>query len=532
MRRRIQISPCCAADLGFYRQEQAFDVIKTLKRLKFNRSQRWVSLMIIAAIAGAALSTALPSSAQTAKKFKTPIFNRAAFSYFMPGSDVPVEGTSAALQTQPLIDPLGQVTGCAGEILPDYTGFSVGIYDADPTDSTGTSLGRASALTVTEIPDNPNNSIPLGKAPNVSNTNPFFLTNGDKGTYNFLFDQNRGQLNQGRIYILVVQPPANSIYAQRRVKLVIGQRTGNAIAYQAISLDNRPINITDGSTSVNGILDVTDAETIGLDLRLLQLGTSVCQAAEVKIIKSADRVTAQPGDTVIYHLSITNLASAALNNLVVTDTLPVGFNLNAKSVRAELGGVLVPVTITTSGRTVNLQLQGLVLPSKDSNAVLNIAYAATLTPDALRGNGENRALIAGRRVDNALPVLDGPALHRLRVQSGIISDAGTIIGRVFVDKNFDGEQQPNEPGVPNAVIFMEDGNRITTDPNGLFSVTNVLPGHHTGVLDLTSLPGYTLAPNLYVRERNSQSRLVNLAPGGMVRMNFAVTPAFEGGQKK
>jgi hypothetical protein len=121
-------------------------------------------------------------------------------------------------------------------------------------------------------------------------------------------------------------------------------------------------------------------------------------------------------------------------------------------------------------------------------------------------------------------VKDGPAVHRLRIRSGIVSDCGTIIGRVFVDKNFDGEQQPGEPGVPNAVVFMEDGNRITTDANGLFSVANVLPGYRTGVLDLSSTPGYTFAPNQYFSERNSQSRLVHLEPGGLVRMNFAVTP--------
>ncbi len=44
---------------------------------------------------------------------------------------------------------------------------------------------------------------------------------------------------------------------------------------------------------------------------------------------------------------------------------------------------------------------------------------------------------------------------------------------------------------------------------------------------LASLPGYTLAPNLYFNERNSHSRLVNLAPGGLVRMNFGVTPTFQ-----
>jgi hypothetical protein len=43
---------------------------------------------------------------------------------------------------------------------------------------------------------------------------------------------------------------------------------------------------------------------------------------------------------------------------------------------------------------------------------------------------------------------------------------------------------------------------------------------------LTSLPGYSLAPNRRFIEGNSQSRLVRLEPGGLARMNFAVTPAY------
>ncbi|NEQ55698.1 MAG: hypothetical protein F6K11_37260, partial [Leptolyngbya sp. SIO3F4] len=97
------------------------------------------------------------------------------------------------------------------------------------------------------------------------------------------------------------------------------------------------------------------------------------------------------------------------------------------------------------------------------------------------------------------------------------------------DKNFDGEQQPGEAGIPNAVIFLDNGNRIVTDADGLYSVECMLPGTRSGVLDFTSLPGYTLAPNLYFNERNSQSRMINIAPGGLVRMNFGVTPTFQEG---
>ncbi|MGL5921311.1 MAG: hypothetical protein ACRC32_00095, partial [Chroococcidiopsis sp.] len=234
---------------------------------------------------------------------------------------------------------------------------------------------------------------------------------------------------------------------------------------------------------------------------------------------------AEPGDTVIYRLSVKNLSSSLLKNIVVTDTLPLGFTFIPKSVRAELGKSPVAIASSHDGRTISLRAEGIELPGSATNEqVLSIAYAAVLTTDAVRGTGENLANVTGQRTDNNQTVKDGPAVHRLRINPGILSDCGTLIGRVFVDKNFDGEQQPGEPGVPNAVIFMDDGNRITTDLQGLFSVANVISGYRTGVLDFSSVPGYALAPNRRFIERNSQSRLVHLEPGGMARMNFAVTP--------
>jgi hypothetical protein len=53
------------------------------------------------------------------------------------------------------------------------------------------------------------------------------------------------------------------------------------------------------------------------------------------------------------------------------------------------------------------------------------------------------------------------------------------------------------------------------------------------VLDLSSIPGYQIAPNPYVLERNSPSRLVRMSPGSLGRANFAVIPyKAEGGDKK
>ncbi|MEO1134272.1 MAG: hypothetical protein AAFX40_16405 [Cyanobacteria bacterium J06639_1] len=457
------------------------------------------------------------------------IVNRASATYgsTRPGSEVSASSTSDTTRIQfiepTLTDPFGQVLNCDGGLLDDYTGYSVSLFDPDPADATGFEVSGAVPLTRTEVPNNPNNSIPGGIEPNIENVNPYFLTNATEGRFSFLFDANRGQTEPGRIYTLVVSPPSDEDAAiERRVRLTLGTPDENdRIPFTAQALDGQPLSTDDGQTSEVGFIAASDIEQTGLNLVSLRLTACLTETQGIRIDKSGDRASVAPGDTVIYRITVRSLSGSNTDNVVITDTLPLGFNLIEKSIAAEIDEREVEIATARNGANVTFQPPNGVLPA---NAVLTLIYSAEVTPNALRGSGQNSAVVDGNR-DN-ITVKDGPVTHNVRLQEGIVRDAGTLIGRVFVDKNFDGEQQPGEPGVPDAVIFMEDGNRITTDPNGLFSVTNVLPGLHTGVLDLSSLPGYTLAPNLYFVERNSQSRLVNLAPGGMARMNFAVTPTY------
>jgi uncharacterized repeat protein (TIGR01451 family) len=420
-----------------------------------------------------------------------------------------------------LIDPLGEITGCNGQLLENYQGFNVALYDPDSKDATGVGLGELTSLTATELPDNPENKVPKGIRPNIENSNPFFLVDSDRGKYSFLFDEKRGQLDKGKTYILVVRPPENSSFAERRVKLTLGDRDGRVVQYTASSVDGKPISAKEGETTITGtILLIDNAEQIGLSLAVLDLATDICDAQEISITKTGDRAVAEPGDTVLYRLAIKNLASADLNNLSVTDALPQGFQFKEKSLRAESDRTTVNITSTIEGSIVTFKPE--ISLAKDK--VLNIVYAAQLTPDAIRGSGKNSAIVNAQRNDNQFSIKDGPAVYSLDIRTGIVSDCGTIIGRVFEDKNFDGHQQPEEPGIPNAVIFLEDGNRIATDEDGLFSLANVLPGYHTGILDLTSIPDYQIAPNQKFSEGNSKTRIVHLEPNGMVRLNFAVTP--------
>ncbi|AFY37219.1 conserved repeat domain protein [[Leptolyngbya] sp. PCC 7376] len=430
-----------------------------------------------------------------------------------------------------LVDPFGEIRSCDGGLLEDYTGFQVALYNTSSNDPTFPLQGLTD-LTLTEIPDIGGNNIPLGLAPNDENANPFFLTNADQGRYTFLLDNARGQLDVGRNYVLVVSPPPGSNFLQRRIHIEIIQRQGSIVTYQATAIDGSPLGALTNAIQIDqftaqGTLTVTDAESVGLRIFAFTLSSiEICQAEEISITKVGDRIAAEPGDTVLYRLNVRSLSSSPVNTLVIDDVLPTGLVLVEDVVKAQFEDQPLEVTVSRNGRNVEFQLPpDFTLETGES---FDLVYAAQVTPDGFRGDGENLAFVEGLKTRTNTSVGDGPAIHRLRIEPGIVADCGTLIGRVFVDKNFDGHQQPGEPGIPNAVIFLEDGNRIMTDADGLYSVANVLPGYHTGILDLESVPGYDLAPNRYFIAENGQSRVARLEPGGLARMNFAVTPAIDG----
>ena len=487
----------------------------------FQRPHRWQRLMAIVLVGilshpVASVYAQLPN-----------ITNEATATYNTANGSNGIKSNQIITGVNPeLIDPGGNLLGCDGQPLNSYAGFSMGLYEPD---ASGLDLGNLVALP----PTSGAQSIP----PNSGNVNPFSLL-PNEGRYNFLLSSNTDlfsplnsglkQTDAGAQYILVINPPDSSAFGERRVRIeMLGiarnpLNNTSILSYRATSLDGQPIS-ADGATELTQTVEVRDAVAQSLTFFEFGIDAVICEAEQVRITKSADRSAAQPGDVVVYRLNIQNLAQAEVNSIIAIDTMPVGFELLPESVIGQVEGNTVSVNANISGSTVSFS----VSETLGASRTLDIIYAARLTPDALRGTGRNSAIVTAERTDSGFRIQNGPSTHRITLDPGILSDCGTLIGRVFEDKNFDGEQQSGEAGIPNAVIFLDDGNRVVTDADGLYSVQKMLPGQRTGTLDLSSLPGYTLAPNLHFNERNSLSRLVNLTPGGLVRMNFGVTPTFQ-----
>lgn len=256
--------------------------------------------------------------------------------------------------------------------------------------------------------------------------------------------------------------------------------------------------------------------------------------SDLVLVKTGDRSSAEPGDTVVYRLIFSNRGNAPAQLVAIQDDLPQGLNLESDSLRAVLvvpGGATAEVPLGDSARqgrrgfTAEVDpLDSFDLPNGVTippGGVLDVVYAAEVTPDALRGSGRNLA------VGQTSTGFTNTDVHRLRIRPGIASNCGTLVGRVFVDDSLDGFHQPGEVGVPYAVVFLDDGNRITTDENGQFSVNCLRPGRRVGTIDYTSVPGYQITPDPNFIERDSVSRVVNMAPGAMRLMNFGLKPLVE-----
>ena len=336
------------------------------------------------------------------------ITNQAQYKYDVD-SKIKVEGnTNRVIITttgkDELVDPIGSITGCNGQVLPSYAGYSVLLFNT---------VDRINPTSIVAL----DRTTPAaGIEPNNTNVNPFSLTGSKDGRYNFFF--NSGQTVVGKSYILLVKIPENSSYGERRVIIDITGFDGNILSYQATSLDGKPLSTTESNVKKASI-SIADAARIGL------VGVGICESQPAKIVKTADRATAEPGDTVVYRISLNNNSDKDIPNPIVEDTLPLGMSLRPDSIRASLGTTNISgVNLTQVGQKASFKFSapGFTIPARK---VVNLVYAVTLDADAIRGTGQNSAVLE----DSAGTIIDGPATHLLSIRQGLIRDTGTIMGQ-------------------------------------------------------------------------------------------------------
>jgi uncharacterized repeat protein (TIGR01451 family) len=217
--------------------------------------------------------------------------------------------------------------------------------------------------------------------------------------------------------------------------------------------------------------------------------------------KSVNKSTAAVGDTLTFKIAATNVV---LSPAQFVDTLPAGMTY-------------VPNSATVNGAALEPVVSGNKLTFNGATpigGVVEIVLKVVVNTAAGNGPIVNNVELIG---PNGVSL--GKAQAKVKIQTEHVFDCGDIIGKVFDDKNNNGVQDNDEPGLPAARVTTVRGELITSDAEGRFHIGCADIGDARNgsnfllKLDTRSLPsGYRLT--------TENPRVVRLTRGKLTKLNF------------
>jgi uncharacterized repeat protein (TIGR01451 family) len=350
-----------------------------------------------------------------------------------------------------------------------------------------------------------------GFDPNNQNTNPFAAD--AQGRWSFaLAPAQLGAPQSPARYFLNVTAQG---YRARLIETTITPTSdGTGLFTLGVrSLDGQPV-------AKDGSFEVTDSAVEIQRLAAYALNIPVFENAALEITKSADRPSAEIGDTVTYRVEVHNATAVAADDVTVRDLLPPSFHY------AE-GTALVEAS-PDPARSINPEVStdGLLvfrLGRVLAGAGAVVTYRVRVGANAQEGDQFNSASAAGT-LTTGERVSTPPARASVRVRSGLFSTQQVIVGRVYADANLDGQFDKDERGLPGVRLYLNNGQSVITDSEGLYNFPVVNEGAQVVSLDPVTLPvGYSLV-DTGRRAEKSWTRLLRtpLGGGALLRQNFAL----------
>lgn len=227
--------------------------------------------------------------------------------------------------------------------------------------------------------------------------------------------------------------------------------------------------------------------------------------------KTARDSSIELGDFTNYSITVSNKGDGLARNVKLQDSLPRGFSYVPNTMRIDGKPVADPEGGT--GPYLTLGLGDLAV-----NASAKIEYRVLVGPNALNGDGINRA----RAVDRS-GLSSNEAQAKVKVRPGVFSADAFVVGKVYSDCNRNGIQDKGELGVPGVRIYMEDGSHVITDREGKYDFYGVSAKTHVLKIDRTTLPaGVELLTQSNRNAGDPSSRFVDVKRGELHRADFAM----------
>jgi uncharacterized repeat protein (TIGR01451 family) len=237
----------------------------------------------------------------------------------------------------------------------------------------------------------------------------------------------------------------------------------------------------------------------------------------LELRKSASKKEAVVGDVVNYLVEIRNKTAKIVTPVRISDQIPPNFKYVKGSARLN-GAVLAE---PAGNRPLIFDI-GSVPAFTDSNsngrADPGESGYMTLTYQLVIGSGATprdyvNTVVATDVCDQCY--ISNTSDATVTVVLDPLFDLGTIIGKVFQDKNGDGWQDRDEPGVPGAMVVMDNGDYVITDEFGRYHFPAVKPGHRLVKINVLALPAGA-------KVTTDEALVVIVTPGLLAKANFGV----------
>ena len=362
---------------------------------------------------------------------------------------------------------------------------------------------------------NGNSFVPLGAGngsdPNDANANPFAAD--DQGRWSFVLApaQIGTPQNLTRYFLNVT---ADGYRARLIETTITPEASGTGLfALTVRSLDGQPV-------AKDGSFELTESAVEISRLAAYALNVPMFENTTLGITKSADRPSVEVGDTVTYRVEVHNATAAVVDEATVTDQLPPSFHYAA-------GTALVSVP-PAANRSIEPEISpaGLLvfrIGRIPSGGRATLTYRVRVGANAPEGEQFNTASAAGT-LSTGERVSTTPARASVRVRRGLFSSQQVVVGRVFADANLNGQFDKDERGLPGVRLYLNNGQSVITDSEGLYNFPVVNEGAQVLSLDPVTMPrGYALV-DTGRRDEKSWTRLLRtpLGGGALLRQNFAL----------
>ena len=292
----------------------------------------------------------------------------------------------------------------------------------------------------------------------------------------------------------------------------------------ALDSITQPVGPTDASGTASGAIRSTTPGSTTVRA-LLADGTPLpvtpilyfTQGQVLELAKDASRKEATIGDLVMYQVQLRNKTTKIVNPVRVLDQIPPNFKyvkgttyVNGQKAADPSGSRVLAFDLGAVPALADTNGNGRADPGEDG--YLSFSYQLVVGSGAVPQEYLNTA-VATDVCDQC--AISNPDEAKVKVTVDPTFDLATIIGKVFHDKNGNGQQDPEEPGLGKVMVALDNGTYALTDEYGRYHFPAVTPGQRLVKINLHSLPPGTVATT-------REAQVVSLTPGLLAKANFGV----------